>query len=424
MAVRKLRITEAEAKKLVPDQGSLGDHLKNVFAGIISLFFSMSVFALNIYGHDDRIPMTNTQQPWSAIGRLRSSPDARGMIDICTATLVENDVILTAAHCFFDKGTVKNGDFFFQPMMVNGASPVTAHVISVVYDTRYPSMSEDQAIGHDWALAKLDQDLGSAQGTIPVYDADPFLLSNLTSTEKAITLVGYSGDYNDGKTATISKNCSVRKSGMGSIMYHDCSMTPGASGGPLLIQTRDDKWVVVGVNVAERVDSAGHEYHDPTYADSNANLAVSSVEFFGQWKKLIDGQLPERYNSDGAVAWAKLSAKFALTAWATKSCSASPSKVVNACRSKAEEFVANFPMPLSADALVSYRAGLILSVCQVPNRSNSGIFGRLWSMERRQCFSRATTGSDNPFTTIHKLCSRGGYACYVHELENVVGQMR
>ena len=54
-------------------------------------------YARNVFGTEDRIQVHSSALPWSAIGRLTT---ANGF---CTATLVAANLVLTSAHCLYDK---------------------------------------------------------------------------------------------------------------------------------------------------------------------------------------------------------------------------------------------------------------------------------------------------------------------------------
>lgn len=73
--------------------------MKNLFIFIIIFIASYNIYA-NVIGQDDRVPMLSSQYPWSAIGRIEI-----GNQGICSATLIANDLILTAAHCLIDETT-------------------------------------------------------------------------------------------------------------------------------------------------------------------------------------------------------------------------------------------------------------------------------------------------------------------------------
>jgi V8-like Glu-specific endopeptidase len=205
-----------------------------------------------IIGLDDRIPMTSTLYPWSAIGRLESPIDDT-YYGICTGSLVAADIVLTNAHCVVDPVThqVKQ-NITFKPNLINGFvadEADIANVVDILYGTDF---SDLDTIPHpnDWAFVKLDRPLGNTYGTLAW---TPLSVSELVHTHgEALILVGYSGDfpaYNPGNTAGVHDGCSVLGEVEGSLI-HNCDTTGGSSGGPMLALI-DGEFRIVALNSAE-----------------------------------------------------------------------------------------------------------------------------------------------------------------------------
>ncbi|MEB3313254.1 MAG: trypsin-like serine protease [Cyanobacteriota bacterium] len=224
---------------------------------------------------DDRVPMTDRRQPWSAIGRLVMQTTT-GDLSICTGTLIADDLILTNAHCVVDPDTHQPYPAIsFQPNLINGTlvdRQDIARVVGGVYGTDFSDRAEPPH-PQDWAIAILDKPLGRRYGTIGLQDLS---LDVLLNHPGRLTLVGYSFDFPDpakfrsfqagkAKTPGMHENCSVTGE-RNTILLHDCDMRGGASGGPI-IGWLGGKPYIVAINSAELAN--------PTTGIGSANYATN-----------------------------------------------------------------------------------------------------------------------------------------------------
>ena len=231
---------------------------------------------------DDRVPMIDRRQPWSAIGRLVIQTST-GDSGICTGTLIADDVILTNAHCVVDPDTHQPYPAIsFQPNLINGTlvnRQDVARVVGGVYGTDFSDRAEAPH-PQDWAIAILDKPLGRRYGTLGVH---PVSLEVLRNNPGKLTLVGYSFDFPDpakfptfqaGKSYTpgMHQSCSVVDE-YNRVLVHDCDMRGGASGGPI-IGWLDDQPYIVAINSAELAD--------PTTGLGPANFATN-VAYVVDW---------------------------------------------------------------------------------------------------------------------------------------------
>ena len=211
---------------------------------------------------DDRIPMIDTEYPWSAIGRFVLEDADNAEIGHCTAVLIADDLVLTNAHCIVNPKTHEtyNAYFMFEPNMIDGIldNPEDrAQVTGGVYGTDFRD-NDASPNPNDWAIAQLDHPIGDKYGSIPLQVLPLKVFRNNPGT---FTMVGYSFDFPDpkifttlrggrGRTSSVQENCSVLGELDDGVLIHNCDTRGGASGGPILAWI-DDKPYIVAVNSAE-----------------------------------------------------------------------------------------------------------------------------------------------------------------------------
>lgn len=204
---------------------------------------------------DDRVAMTSTSYPWSAIGRLQSPVDETS-VSICTGSLVAPSIVLTNAHCIVNPETNQvRADITFKPNLINGRvadAADVATVVDVVYGTDF---SDSDRVPHpnDWAFAQLDRPLGNTYGTL-AWTA--LSVSELVSTyEDQLIMAGYSADFpaaRPASTAGVHDGCNIIGEVDGSLL-HDCDSYGGSSGGPILAVVNGE-FRIVALNSAERFE--------------------------------------------------------------------------------------------------------------------------------------------------------------------------
>ena len=117
------------------------------------------------FGHDDRVFLDTSVFPWNVIGQI--DLDAGGA---CTATLIANDILVTAAHCINEDGvTDATGTFTTAYAREGGA--LSANIIGYMLDPEWNEAifsASDEHDGTDWALLRIDQPLGETLGHVGV----------------------------------------------------------------------------------------------------------------------------------------------------------------------------------------------------------------------------------------------------------------
>ncbi len=228
----------------------------------------------NIFGSDDRSPVTSQAYPFLAIGRLNIG---------CTATLITRAMILTAAHCVYNaRGERTSRKLLFSPNQIHGEALSTYGTTLLESGTTVP-YSDVSTYDKDWAVLALDRPVDTAYQTLAIVSASP-------AAGETISVIGYSGDYENGRTATAHFDCHVQGRSNHSFL-HDCDVMGGASGASVLRRAADGRsFVIIGIESGERRIQSGGDGHFDDYSDQNANVAVSSSVFHSKVQSQIRSQ--------------------------------------------------------------------------------------------------------------------------------------
>jgi V8-like Glu-specific endopeptidase len=209
-------------------------------------------------GSDDRLPMLSNNYPWSTVGRIVGESNSQTYT--CTGTLIDENVVLTNAHCVIDPKTGRVASrVVFLPNVVDGKYRDRANAVQYLAGTDF---QDNKAGANDWAVVKIDQPLGRKYGYLG-WKSLP--ASTLVRNEKKFFFVGYSGDYpqaeaekfwgltaGQGWTAGFQAGCSIVDE-QSNILLHDCDTAGGSSGGPIIASIGGEPYIVA-LNNAEIVD--------------------------------------------------------------------------------------------------------------------------------------------------------------------------
>jgi hypothetical protein len=145
-------------------------------------------------------------------------------------------------------------------------------------------------ISEDWAILRLNQGVGDRLGFLPLStEVDSRTAEDVIS---GVILPGHSGDLDSGShrlNLPAHRNCRIVQRATLGVFVHDCDMTTGASGSPLILCDSDGvECRVVALNsgqyrvVVNRPDVQRVEEFSPRVA----NLAISIIPILGELDRL------------------------------------------------------------------------------------------------------------------------------------------
>ena len=232
------------------------------------------------FGKDERVRVDPDSADWQPVGQLQTPSRL-----VCTGTLVSEDVVLTAGHCFINrKGKYEAattftvglaGEEYTEQVKVREVE-VSKTFLAGLDHRKDGTYIPKKIAGQDYAFVRLAQPLGKQRGVIPVFRGDAAALTQkLAAGQWLVTNGGYPLD--DLTHLLAHKNC--RSTGLlpDGRLTHRCDTLEGNSGSPILARI-DGKLMLVAIqSSAPTVDRRQLE----------DNMAISSPTFYQQLQAFI-----------------------------------------------------------------------------------------------------------------------------------------
>ncbi len=212
---------------------------------------ALLIWVLSVHAREDDKGMKQNAFQWQRIGKLHVQKTTS-----CTATLVAANLIVSAAHCVYDRKKKAyihpNKLTFYAGLKGNSVRAVIQIKSYTVPSNTFPEGKFDEnALLIDWVVLELEQPIGCSLGHFPLWHQHVGMINSLMTA-------GYAQGSAQYLTKTDTCESALPRSAASIWRLKNCALTKGDSGAPILVKVKGHTTpFIAGVISAGANDSQG-----------------------------------------------------------------------------------------------------------------------------------------------------------------------
>ncbi|MAZ87465.1 MAG: hypothetical protein CL693_07460 [Cellvibrionaceae bacterium] len=217
-----------------------------------------------------------SQSPWHRIGNLSIAGR-----QFCSASLIADNIVITAAHCLWNTDTQTWYPVEFIHFLAGyQQEDYVAHsrAASIHPNPAYQFDQQGQASNllNDWALIELQEPVGALLGYFPLEITAAEQQYREQQTRSPIALAGYRRDTRE--ALSLDQQCTLIPTPTTlpkNFLTNNCHGLSGDSGGPILIH-HNQQWHLIGIHAGRHISST-----------RTLALGIPAREFYDQLLALL-----------------------------------------------------------------------------------------------------------------------------------------